>query len=660
MFSLLLIYLLTLIVMNKFFAVFVLCASNIIAAKAQLQIDKEAVTKEIKVEFMGDNDKSLQAQDNYNANLFFEAKEVEFMNEDVEEMVEEKTRLKLLNAGISPTTATVISKTKRAIKPTYISGFTGAGTAGTPPDNSVAVNSKGQIVNMVNSQITVYTSAGVIVPSNNLTMFNFFKGSLVSGQSTQMKSTQCDPKILFDCENKRYIAFGMTCVPGDTGSRILIAFSKTEDATQGWWIYNIKTDQFNQGVWFDHPRIAINGFDFFASGNMFNNNSNSYSMSYIYQLDKMAGYNGDPNLKSCVHYNLNSNPFTPTLVRPGNCGTSGDIMHVLSTNTSFTTSSTFDYHVISGKALNLPTKPVVYFNTITTTIPYTSGGYAVQPNTTVTLKAGDVRGQDAFLLNNVIHFAFHFDAGSGYNGIHYNRITKDANGIFKLCNSKKINKANVDMAYPCIFNFDNDSLDGIGQNTIIGYLKCSSTEFPSMACVAVDNAMSVSQELIVKAGAGFIDYASIGGNDTSNNGTVNTRWGDYTGMWRQIASGEPTVQFSGHYGGTNKRWINFITKISAYGYPTEIEKVETSTSTIYPNPSNTGNWYIYLPWNKTEQVSFVLFDAMGKKITELLSAELNNGNNVFNFNTNNLSKGTYFVVVNGANKTITKEKLIIQ
>jgi hypothetical protein len=624
-------------------------------------IDKEVKAIPFKIEFLGDNDAAMAGPDDYQANLFFKARDVQpSANVRVQKQIE-KTKLKMLAAGIDPLTVQEIEKNKRAQTPVFVSGFNGNGTGGTPPDNSIAVNSKGVVVNVLNSTVAMYNAAGALIAGTSKAMSTFFKGSLVTGQSTSMSNTQCDPKVLFDCEQKRFIVFGMTCVAGDVNSRILVAFSKTEDPTQGWYIYNYKADVYNLGVWFDHPRIGINEFDFFVSGNMFDNNTNQFFQTHIYQIDKIAGYSGATTLKNVAYANIIGNPFTSTFARPGHCATTGNEMHILATSTA-SNATAFRYHKIVGKAVDMPTKPVITTSTINTSIPYDDGGYALQPNTSVTLKVGDVRGQDAFILNNVLHFVFHYDAGAGYHGLHYNRITKDASGNYKTCVSKKISKANTDYAYASMFNFANDSIGGTSQNTIIGFLESSATVSPGMRAIVVDDAMNLSGVLNVKDGPTFINYQNVGANDTLTNGIVTTRWGDYTGLWRQIAAGTPTVYFAGHIPNTANKWANYVAKLKPYvDYPLSIatEPIVDETK-IFPNPATTGNWFIIIPWDKHEAATFDLYDIGGKRVNTLLKDYLNNGDNKFTFSTQSLSPGTYFVTIFTDKKEVTRQQLIIK
>jgi hypothetical protein len=285
----------------------------------------------------------------------------------------------------------------------------------------------------------------------------------------------------------------------------------------------------------------------------------------------------------------------------------------------------------------------------------------VQPNTSVLLKTGDARMQDAYIVDGTIHCAFQCDAGGGYSGIHYSRLKK--NGSNWTCTSKKISASNKEMAYPSICNFENASTTGSGasQGTIIGFLGSSSTEYPNMKVVTVDNAMAVGNIITVKTGDNFVDY----GLDTINN-FVTTRWGDYIGVWRQHFNSVPTVWMSGMYGdasNTYNSWSNHIVKLTNGPEWLALSMNDESQHEIlhiYPNPSKNSFWQMEINATVAENVKIILTDVMGNQIDELMKTNIFPGKNIFQFNTASLSNGVYFVKIIGNQQINLSQRLLIQ
>lgn len=81
---------------------------------------------------------------------------------------------------------------------------------------------------------------------------------------------------------------------------------------------------------------------------------------------------------------------------------------------------------------------------------------------------------------------------------------------------------------------------------------------------------------------------------------------------------------------------------------------------IYPNPSNQGSVQITYSSNEVLNGNIELFDAMGQKVTTIYSGIIEGNLQGFNFNTNNLATGTYFVTLNAGDKSFTKKFNVIK
>lgn len=612
--------------------------------------------------FLGDNTADMQqTQQNPEpeAKLLFRAIEHKSANAFEKDLIAAKTLAKFSKLGKE----IHLDKKSRSLPPIVLSGFTVQNASGTPPDNTVAANTAGQVVSFVNSSVRFFKSDGTPLAVSQ-SMSSFFKLNAVPGQNTTYSSNMCDPKVIFDCASKRFIAFGMVCETDFAKSYITFAFSKKEDPTQGWYAYTVKSDAFNQGVWFDHPRIGVNENDVFVSGNMFNNSLN-YNSSYIYQFDKVAGLAGAASPAVVVHKQLQDNPFTPTFANHGTCGALKDTMYAFSGRTaSFVNPgpfTSFKMYTIVGKASDAITPKVTYAS-VPTNVSYEPAGYAVQPNSSIALKSGDSRFQEAMIVDNTIHLVFHYDIGQGYNGIHYSRITRNSAGAW-VANSKGIGAVGKEYAFPSIASAAVPSIGGTGQSAFIGFVSGGDAEFAGMKAVFIDDANVVSPPLSIKTGTTFADYGTL--NQIDNNGIENTRWGDYSGIakWYSWDNGNAARAFvSGHYTSTTNKWINHVALIGLQAAlnSDNLDNTNGFDMVAYPNPVQNKLWYLQLEWRDDEtDASFVLVDITGKEIKTLLKSNLRTGMNTLQVNTDNIASGSYFVKVVANQQVITTEKLII-
>jgi hypothetical protein len=637
--------------MNKILYTTIMLLVVCINSQAQQAIDKSISTVQItnishgKVDMVSDNltfDPSL---------TFNPPAPMEKEQEQVEALQIQKTKLKLAQLNIAPTTPV---KNTRATDPIFVKGWKANLNTGTPSDNTIATNTIGHIVSMVNSNIIIYDTAGTKLYQKS--MSTFFKDNLIPGQLNNTIVNQCDPKVTFDCENKRFIAFSMTCDGTSANSRILIAVSEQEDPTKGWNTYIYKTNAFNAGVWFDYPRIGTNKNNIFISGNMFTD-AGQFDEVYLFQMDKWQAYAGGATNICIVHRNITGNPFTISSVNQGLCTSLPTNHYLVSSNAGANNSTKFNLYEVIGNATDATT-PTISRTQLTTSIPYSIPGYAIQKGTSVVLKTGDSRGHDAIMINGVIHFACHTDAGSGYSGIHYNRFTKS--GTTWAVSSKVIKATNVEYAYPSLASFSNGSGGGTDQTVFMGLMTSSSTEYASIKAVSIDGSMNVSNVVPIKIGDNNIAYLT-----DSIGGFVTTRWGDYTGCFRQHYNSVPTVWIHGLHGdavNTGKSWSNYIAKlVAAPEWPLSINNtIKNESITVFPNPTANKYFSINIQAPEQQKVSISLLDINGKQITMLLQAEIYNGNNTFTFNAATLASGTYMLQIIG-NKNLQKtEKIIIQ
>ena len=130
------------------------------------------------------------------------------------------------------------------------------------------------------------------------TLFRFYRPTAI------LPGSKYDPRALYDPVADRFIVLYLS---GNTweNSKIIAAFSKSNDLADGFNIYQIDGNPLNDSTWSDYPHISINRDDLFITMNTFYNgssNNSGYVQSTIRQLDKQAGYDSLPMIE---HYYSN-------------------------------------------------------------------------------------------------------------------------------------------------------------------------------------------------------------------------------------------------------------------------------------------------------------------------------------------------------------------
>jgi hypothetical protein len=284
--------------------------------------------------------------------------------------------------------------------------------------------------------------------------------------------------------------------------------------------------------------------------------------------------------------------------------------------------------------------------TINTT-SYSPSADAAQLGSTDKLDNGDCRIQNAFYLNGIVHFVFHSDVGSGWNGINYNRLTvsnaTNLSSTFGLVGS-------YDYSYPAVAPFSTSLSD---KSVMIAFLRSSASIYPQVRVINCDNNLQWSSSTLVKSGETFVNFLS--GDE---------RWGDYTGISRRHNSSTPKIWLAGCYGAnivsqnrnnTFKTWVAEVYGTSTVG----LNDISTSnTISVFPNPTY-DLINIYFTSENFEKTTIQIIDLNGRIVKILYSDNPKIGENRLTFNKAALTAGTYFVNITTSSKTLKNEKLII-
>lgn len=567
--------------------------------------------------------------------------------EELEEWKKEQKKLKeqfLLEHQGQMEEEMPMNKKMRTNAPTLEVGYNALGNQGTPSDNTLAINTLNQIICSVNSSLRIYNSTNGAGLAATVNLASFFSSPQ---NGPLLTNSLCDPKVMFDPQAKRFIVFAQTCDGSSSTSQILVAFAKAEDPMQGWYFYTFTgnpSSSIGQNVWFDYPKVGVSNSDFFATGNLFNDNMD-YVESVIYQVNKTKCYAGNTlnNGDALIWYNIDNSPFTMVPMTNGQLGGYGNNMYLASTsNGPF--GSTINMYEISNSTANNPNISVALVPTDTASSP----GNGDQAGSNVDLETGDSRGMDGFYLNGTVHYVFHCNVGSGYSGINYSRLTKS--GSTWTLKKRIIKMTGKDLAFPAISSMGWSASD---QSAIIGFNYASSTEFPGMKAVYVDHDFTPSTPIEIKTGTGYASVVTSGGV---------TRWGDYSGMTRVHNAAKPTAWHFGMFGNTSHTWTNHFAKITTNGWPlgtTNVNEELDNKVNVYPNPVVEDIYHTSLQLDESGTIQIDLLDLNGQLVRKVYTGYASKGENLFSFNRGALASGTYLLSIKMNTKLIKNEKLTV-
>jgi hypothetical protein len=503
---------------------------------------------------------------------------------------------------------------------------------GTPPDNSMAISNGGFIVTANNDGVEYYNASGSFL------YFDFWSDFF---NDNTLTATLYDPKVIYDSGSDRFV---MVVLHGSTAStsKVIVCFSKTNNPQNGWWVYKLTGNPLNNNCWFDYPALGVSNNEIYITGNLFVTNG-SFNQAIVYQIPKAAGYAGN-NINWQYWSNLSSSPYAAFTLIPasnGHQGNYGPGVYLVSNK------SGGDNRIrLWDLTDDMSGNPQMNSYTINTT-SYSPSPDASQLGTTDKLDNGDCRIQNAFYLNGIVHYVFHSDIGSGWNGINYNRLT-----VTNLTNQSSTFglQGSFDYSYPAVVPFSTSTTD---KSVMIAFLRSSSSTYPQLRVVNCDNNLQWSSSTLVKAGETYVNI--LNGDE---------RWGDYTGISRRHNSGTPRIWLAGCYGAnivsqntnnTYKTWVAEIYGTSTVGLN---DILTTNAISMFPNPTY-DLINIYFTSESYEKTTIQILDINSRVVKVLYSDIPKNGANKLTFNKGVLKAGTYFVNIITSSKTLKNEKLII-
>jgi hypothetical protein len=554
--------------------------------------------------------------------------------EELRKIKEEKILLKKQNLKETYPNQEQVNKIS-SVTPVVGTNFAGNWyDGGFPPDNSIAISNGGYIVSTVNSSIEYYNTSGTLLYTSSF--YDFFNDATLT-------SSIYDPVVLYDSGADRFF---MVVLHGNSSStsKVITCFSKTNNPSDGWWVYKLTGNPLSDGSWFDYPKIGVSNNEVYVTGNLYYDVGGN-NESVIYQITKSDGYSGG-SFSWQYWYGISEDPFTLVPASFGHQGNYGPGIYLVSTDENSIFTDKYRFYNLTDDMSGSPSLDVYSIDA-----DFSSAANAFQFGSSVELDNGSNRGLSAFYLNGIFHFVFHSEYTNYYNGINYNRIDVSA-----LTNtSRKFGLDGYDYSFPSIASFSTSTSD---KSVMICFLRSSSTIYPELRAVNCDNNGNWSSSIIVKSGLSYVDNGNV----------AETRWGDYTGISRKHNANSSEVWLGGQYGttrfisgfGTSHCFETWIAQIND-GSPSGIEdNHETSDKIdVFPNPVyDMFKLEFYLDENLPIEISII--DINGRLVKLLYKDAAKQGRNLLSFNKGALKNGTYFVKINSNQNIIQNEKIIIQ
>jgi hypothetical protein len=526
---------------------------------------------------------------------------------------------------------------KAATAPNVLTNFNGNITQGTPNDNDMAISNGGKIVSVVNTNMAVYNDTGKLLYQRSLSVFANALGSL---------NRTYDPRVIYDpIEDRFVLVFLQGSTSADT--RIIVAFSETNDPTLKWHFYVIPGNVTGDSSWSDYPILSLTKDELFITVNRVKDNTpwqQGFITSYIWQCDKKAGFTGKDTINPKLYNNITYNGKSIWNICPVKGGSTlyGPNMFFLSQRPSDLQNDTVFLHEITNT--NASGKANFKSTLLRTDVPYGLQPNAIQPNGKK-LQTNDARILSALYENGTVHYVGNtIDPTLFAPAVYYGRLYNFYQN--PSIEGKIISYDSMDIGYPSISYIGG----GLGDNSmLITFSHVSPTLNPGTSVLCTDRFGNLSAPVFVKQGLGSITVIS----DSVN------RWGDYTGNQKKYNE-KGVCWVNGSYGesnGANRTWIAKIQSTDpTLGIAAQSSQV--SQTHLYPNPSIET---VTLEFNiaQAKLVDFVILDINGKTIANILHDKAKAGINRFSFSVNDLPAGNYFLVIKHENNPIHQQKFVV-
>lgn len=384
-----------------------------------------------------------------------------------------------------------------------------------PPDNAGAISGSGYIVSAKNSQIGYYDINGN--PAGEWSLADFF--SPVYGTDNFVY----DPRVEYSNYHNKWVVVALGGA-SQANSNVLVAFSKTSNPNDGFWMYSFDGDLCDNGdVWFDYPKIAVSTEELYISGNLFND-AGSSQQAVVYQIELADAWTG-----GTISYNWYCN------IENASGGSAFSIVPLGMAWTATTpgitmvsqNSGALTYYYITNSIGNSPSLETF---SVSGEGSASSAGNVAQLGSTQLIDGGGTRLRDGFYYDGTIHLVHQVEGNDGFWKIRYTQIDYSTGDATVADN---FGLDGYDYNYPSIdpWGATGATWDG---SVIIGFLRSATNLYPQFRFVRHDGSWGGS--VLLKSGVSPIE---------------NNRWGDYIDGAVRENQGQAEVWLFGQFGQGN-------------------------------------------------------------------------------------------------------------
>lgn len=528
-------------------------------------------------------------------------------------------------------------------------------SSGVPNDNDMAISNDGYVVSAINSIVYIYD-----IQNPDTFLLRKSLGSFASGLG--FSTSKFDPKVVYDPIADRFI---LVFLAGSTyqSSKIVVAYSQTNDPTQDWNVYILKGNPIDNQTWSDYPVIGINDEELFIGFNTFTNgssNNSGFVEGTFWQIGNHEGYAGDSLHTEYYHDILCECPgktraiFNVTPIKGGS-ELYGPNMYLLSSRNISIENDTIFLLEVTGRVDDPSTElkvktlknPNKYF------LPPPAHQFGPHEFDT-----NDSRVLGGFYENNTIQYVQScMDTSTGLAGV-YHGFIKNPEADTPELHANIIGHEYLDLGYPNISYsglvnkndyLDYDTVAG-DQEAIINVNHTADTVFSGLSAFYYSNNGEYSELIRIKEGDNYVDRL---------NGNLE-RWGDYSGSQRKY--NEPgTVWVVGSYGKENNSHGTWIAELKSTDslrvLPDTNDVFIPPTNIVYPNPTiDMVNYSFTAETNMT--MSIGVYDMSGHIVKELVHEDIKQGQNLITFSIQPLAAGMYYLRGISADKEVFKTKIV--
>lgn len=527
-----------------------------------------------------------------------------------------------------------------SIAPLDLKGWDGSSGSGTPNDNHIAVSNGGMVISVLNTIIRVYDDQGNWKKQWGLIQFANQQKKI---DAFPTMDRVYDPRVLYDPITDRFIILFMHGTV-DTRSFIVVAFSQTNDPTQGWNVYKIPGKPTNDLIWSDYPIVSQNSQDMFFTVNLIGNGASweeGFTEAIIWQLNKADGYKGD-TLRKDFYSNIKyqgKSLRSICAIQNGPMPEGTDNYFISVKPIDKINDTAFLLHVDntqqSGQA-KLSMKVLV------SPMKYGFPPSALQPDTSYKLRTNDCRVLSAVRIGNQIQYlqnTMNFKTMQA----HLTHNTIYHIGSNPVIQAGMITDDSLDLGYPAIAAAGKNADD---PSTAITFVYSSPWHYPGTAVIYRNRLGEYSKTVKLVKGNSLIYYSFIPKGEQ--------RWGDYEGI--QAKYNEPGVFYTVGSYGKNSSMFAWISRIKLTD---PLLKDPVADVRIFPVPANE-QLFIEVKVDKPALYKANLVNSLGQNVKSNINIKLSEGIHKLKVDATQLAAGTYILQLTADDVTIRSQKILIQ